>query len=225
MLHLLAQRARPEAESGGINVVGAVVDRMSDNAVVDFVAGSVTTSGGATERLAHAFQALVPQYDRQRQLLSLAHDEVATTELGQDATFEELWGRVESMLTSYSDDQFVSTDYGRELANARTRPVDVERTSDDPPERIAGWLATVSDGALRGLDHQLLLDLLRIEEDPVRWRDIADTVVTHADDLMRVGTSSRRWRWPNRSSPRGRSRPSTRGTRRRRWRGSGAARC
>jgi hypothetical protein len=187
MLQLLAQRARPEAESGGVNVVGAVVDRMPDQAVVDFVAGSVTTTGGATERLAHAFQALVPQHDKQRQLLSLAHEEVATTELGQDATFEELWERVETMLTSYSDDQFVSTDYGRELANARTRPTDVEQTSDDPPERIAAWLSTVSDGALRGLDHQLLLDLLSIEEDADRWRDIADTVLTHADDLIRVG--------------------------------------
>jgi hypothetical protein len=187
MLHLLAQRGRPEAESAGINIVGAVVDRMSDDAVVGFVAGSVTASAGATERLAHAFQALVPQYDRQRQLLALARDEVATTDLGQEATFEELWDRVESMLTSYSDDQFVSTDYGRELANARTRPTDVERTSDDPPERIAAWLSTVSDGALRGLDHQLLLDLLSIEQDPGRWRDIVETVVTHADDLVRVG--------------------------------------
>jgi HEAT repeat protein len=187
MLQLLAQRTRPEARSGDIDVVGAVVDRMGDEAVVDFVAGSVTTSRGATERLAHAFQSLVPQYERQRQLLSLAHDEVAGTELGQEATFEELWGRVESMLTSYSDDQFVSTEYGRELANARTRPVDVERASDDPPERIAVWLATVSDGALRSLDHQLLLDLLSIEEDAGRWRDVADTVVTHADDLIRVG--------------------------------------
>jgi hypothetical protein len=187
MLQLLAQRTRPDAESSGVNVVGAVVDRMSDEAVVDFVAASVTTTGGASERLAHAFQALVPQYDRQRQLLSLAHDEVSATELGQEATFEELWQRVETMLTSYSDEQFVSTEYGRELANARTRPIDVERTSDDPPERIAGWLSTVSDGALRGLDHQLLLDLLSIEEDAGRWRDIADTVVTHADDLIRVG--------------------------------------
>jgi hypothetical protein len=187
MLQLLAQRARPGAESSGINVVGAVVDGMSDRAVADFVAGSVKANAGATERLAHAFQALVPQYDRQRQLLSLARDEMASAELGHEATFEELWERVESMLTSYSDDQFVSTDYGRELAAARTRPVDVERTSDDPPERIAAWLATVSDAALRGLDQQLLLDLLSIEEDPGRWRDIANTVITHADDLVRVG--------------------------------------
>jgi hypothetical protein len=91
------------------------------------------------------------------------------------------------MLTSYSDKTFVSDEYGRELSSARAQAVDVERTSDDPPERVAAWLATVSDAALRGLDDQLLLDLLAIEADPLRWRDVADSVTTHAEDLVRVG--------------------------------------
>jgi hypothetical protein len=97
------------------------------------------------------------------------------------------------MLTSYSDESYVSTDYGRELTTARARAVDVERVSDDPPERVAGWLATVSDSALRTLDHQMLLDLLAIEEDPLRWRDIAQTVIAHADDLVRVGYFDPAW--------------------------------
>jgi hypothetical protein len=33
----------------------------------------------------------------------------------------------------------------------------------------------------------LLLDLTRIEEDPARWRDVADTVISHVEDLVRVG--------------------------------------
>ena len=193
MLDLLAQRPRPEAVSGGVNMVGALVDRMPDNSVVDFVAGSVQTERGATDRLAHAFQALVPERDRQRQLLALARDEVAQSEFGQEQSFAELWERVEGMLTSYSDANFVSTEYGRELSGARTRAVDVERTSDDPPERVAAWLATVSDTSLRTLDHQLLLDLLVIEEEAPRWRDIAETVVTHADDLVRVGHFDQAW--------------------------------
>lgn len=193
MLTLLAQRARPEAGSGGVDVVAAVVDRMTDTSVVTFVSGSVQSERGATDRLAHAFQALVPEMDRQRQLLALAHDEVARTDMGQEQSFDELWERVEGMLTSYSDKNFVSADYGRELSGARTRAIDVERTSDDPPERIAGWLGTVGDGALRGLDHQLLLDLLVIETNPLRWRDIAETVAGHADDLVRVGYFEQAW--------------------------------
>ena len=194
MMTLLAQQHRPEPGTNTAQLVGAVVDRMPDSAVVEFVAGSVRAEGGATDRLAHAFQALVPEMDRQRKLLALARDEVSASEMGEDESgFTELWGRVEGMLTSYSDANYVSADYGRELSSARTRAVDVERTSDDPPDRIAAWLSTVNDSALRGLDHQLLLDLLAIENNPLRWRDVAETVVAHADDLVRVGYFDQAW--------------------------------
>jgi hypothetical protein len=190
---LLGQRDRPPAIAGTTDVVGAMAERMSDESVAHVVAESVVAERGATGRLAHAFQALVPEHDRQRQLLALAEQEVASSELGQEASFTELWGNVEGMLTSYTDEAYVSSDYGRELSSARTRAVDVERISDDPPERMAGWLGTVSDLSLRNLDHQLLLDLLSIEEDPLRWRDVAKTVVSHADDLVRVGNFEQAW--------------------------------
>jgi HEAT repeat protein len=150
------------------------------------VSNSVIAERGATDRLAQAFHALVPDADRQRQLLSLAQPDVAASDLGQEAAFHDLWERVEAMLTSYSDDKFVSDAYARELSSARARAVDVEAASDDPPERVAAWLTTVADSALRGLDDLLLIDLLRIEEDGPRWRDIADTVISHAEDLVRV---------------------------------------
>ena len=121
---------------------------------------------------------------------------MAGSDLGREdrvADFKNLWHGVEEMLTSYTDARYVSDDYARELSHARTLPVDVERVSDDPPERIAAWLATVSDGALRSLDQSLLIDLLHIENDPSRWRDVADTVVTHAEDLVRVGHFDQAW--------------------------------
>ena len=187
MISLLAERSKPEAMAGGVNVVSALIENMNDASVAGFVADSVVAERGASERLAHAFRALVPELDRQRQLLALARDEAEAGLPGEDESFPELWQRVEGMLTSYTDARYVSDDYARELSHARTQPVDVERTSDDPPERVAGWLATVSDSALRNLDRELLGDLLTIEADPLRWRDIADTVVSHADDLVRVG--------------------------------------
>lgn len=193
MVALLSRREQPDARAGTIDVVKAMAERMPDAAVAQFVAGSVIAEAGATDRLAEAFQALVPERDRQRQLLALAEPEVAASELAEDQAFPELWESVEGMLTSYSDENFVSTAYGRELASARTRAVTVEATSDDPPERVAAWLATVDDGELRGLDHQLLLDLLVIEADPLRWRDIADMVSAHADDLVRTGALDEAW--------------------------------
>jgi HEAT repeat protein len=188
MLELLLRRAKPEAMAGNVDVVSAMVNRMSDGAVASFVSNSVISERGATDRLAQAFHTLVPDADRQRQLLSMAEPDVKASELGtEDGAFEELWKRVEAMLTSYSDEKFVSEGYARELSGARQKAIDVEAISDDPPERVQTWLSTVADSALRNLDHLLLADLLRIEEDGARWRDIAETVVSHAEDLIRVG--------------------------------------
>lgn len=197
MIALLSERKRPEAMAGSVNVVSALIESMSDSSVAGFVADSVVAERGASERLAHAFRSLVPEFDRQRQLLALAREEVAATEMAKEQSEEEfrgLWHGVEQMLTSYTDARYVSDDYARELSHARTLPMDVESVNDDPPERIAGWLATVSDSALRTLDQSLLTDLLKIENDASRWRDVADTVVTHADDLVRVGHFDPAWR-------------------------------
>ena len=193
MLSLLAARQRATARPGSPDVASAVLDRMSDSSVAQFVARSVVAERGATDRLAQAFQALVPDTERRRRLLALAEGEVSASELGEEGSYSELWQRVEGMLTSYSDKTFVSDEYGRELSTARAQAVDVDRISDDPPERMAAWLSTVSDAALRGLDHQLLADLLVIEPDPLRWRDVAETVMTHADDLVRVGHFDQAW--------------------------------
>jgi HEAT repeat protein len=187
MLELLVRRAKPEAMAGSVDVVNAMVHRMSDSAVAGFVSNSVIAERGPTDRLAQAFHALVPDTERQRQLLSLAESDVAGSELGQEAAFQDLWQKVEAMLTSYSDEKFVSDEYARELSGARARAVDVEATADDPPERVAEWLGTVADASLRSLDRLLLIDLLRVEEDGARWRDIAETVISHTEDLVRVG--------------------------------------
>jgi hypothetical protein len=196
MISLLSERKRPEAMAGSVNVVSALIESMNDSSIAGFVADAVVAERGASERLAHAFRSLVPEFDRQRQLLALAKEEVANSDMAREQDEEEfrgLWHGVEQMLTSYTDARYVSEDYARELSHARTLPVDVERVSDDPPERIAGWLSTVSDGALRTLDRSLLIDLLHIEGDPSRWRDVAETVVNHADDLVRVGHFDQAW--------------------------------
>src|SRR5207245_178613 len=86
-----------------------------------------------------------------------------------------------------SDSAFVSGAYAGELASARMRALDVERVSDDPPDRMAAWLGTVGASAVRVLDLTLLLDLLRIEEDPERWRELMNPIVTQIEDLLLLG--------------------------------------
>ena len=89
--------------------------------------------------------------------------------------------------TPYSDEPFVSRSYARELTRAHVQAIELERVSDDPPARLAAWLGTVSTTEVRRLDLRLVLDLLRIEEDPERREPLLVPVVALVDDLLLVG--------------------------------------
>jgi HEAT repeat protein len=187
MLELLSHRGPTDEPVDGPPIVGEIVRRMSDQTIAAFVARSVVKEGTSTQRLAEAFQALVPDHEQQRHLVGLAHDETAASSLGQLDGFESMWTNVSTMLTSYSDESYVSEAYGRELSGARTQAIEVDRVSDDPPERIAVWLDTVTGGAVRLLDLALLTDLLRIEDNDGGWRDLMRPVVAQIEDLLLVG--------------------------------------
>jgi len=179
MLALLGARQSPDAADA--EMAGALLERMTDETVASFVARSITAERGATERLARALEALVPDAGRKERILELAHEHAQQSELGQEQGFEQLWLSAADMLTSYSDASFVSNEYGRELTAARSQALEVERISDDPPDRIQTWLATVSESALRDLDLDLLRDLLRIEHDPAQWESMAAIVAGEID--------------------------------------------
>jgi HEAT repeat protein len=179
LLGLLAARKGGNAEEAAI--AASVVERMNGDTIASFVANSVAVDHGATERLAHAFEALVPESEQKEQLLELAEGKARATDFGREAAFDDLWHAAADMLTSYSDKKYVSDEYGRELSFARARAVEVERVSDDPPERVEQWLATITDSAQRELDMQLLLDLLRIEDDPLRWSALAAIVAAEVE--------------------------------------------
>jgi hypothetical protein len=175
MLAMLGLRQSPNAADA--QMANTLMERMSDQTVASFVARSVTAEKGATERLAHALEVLVPEAERKGRILELAHDEAQQSELGQEQGFEQLWQGAADMLTSYTDASFVSDEYGKELTAARSQALEVERVSDDPPERVNAWVATVSEPALQDLDLNLLRDLLRIEHDPSLWEGMAAIVV------------------------------------------------
>ena len=190
MVEFLSRGAAHEGESTETpELVSAVVSRMSEGTIAGFVARNVVEAQGtATDRLALAFQTLVRDGEQRQRLLTVAHDEVAATPLGQTDGFQEVWDHVaEKLLTSYSDKPFVSDDYGRELSGARTQALQVEQVSDDPPERIAVWKNSVATTALRALDMTLLLDLLRIEQDEDRWSMLMRPVISLVEDLLLVG--------------------------------------
>jgi hypothetical protein len=168
--------------------MGAVVSRMSDSTIAQFVSRNVIDSPTSTDRLALAFQTLVRGEEDRERLLALAQKDVAESPLGNTDGFESVWENVaEKLLTSYTDKSFVSDEYGRELSGARTRAIEVEQVNDDPPERLNAWLSTVATGVLRALDLTLVLDLLRIEEVDERWGELMTPVVALVEDLLLVG--------------------------------------
>jgi hypothetical protein len=185
LLVLLEERSAPEAPHAAL--AGSVVDRMTDRTIASFVANSVLTERGATERLALAFEALVPEAEKKERLLELAGDAARQTEAGGEAGFEELWQNAAAMLTSYSDEKYVSDAYARELSLARTQAVEVERVADDPPDRVRQWVSTVSEEAIRQLDLDLILDLVRLEDDPAQWADVAGIAAKEVERRAAIG--------------------------------------
>jgi HEAT repeat protein len=171
----------------GIDLPGEVRSRLSDQTVAEFVAQSVSRDQGATARLAQAFQALVPDEEKQGELLALAEREASNLPIGRQPEFPDLWKSAAEMMTTYSDSRFVSEEYGRELATARTHAVEVERVSDDPPERVNAWLSTLSPDAVRQLDHAVLLDLLALEQRPEAWQHVLESALKAIEQHVLTG--------------------------------------
>ena len=169
------------------DLVLQIASRMTDETLSSFVAKSVVSNGGATTRLAQAFQALAPDNSRRPGLLEMARTQAAGSTLGDNEGFDELWKNASDMLTSYNDEKFVSESYARKLSVARTQALEVERVSDDPPDRIGSWVTSIGAAEVRALDLRLLIDLLTIETDPEQWKTITNSVVGHIEDLLLVG--------------------------------------
>ena len=184
---MAALLSQPPDASDTPGLVDTIVSRMSDETIAHFVAQHALVGGTPMDRLAQAFHVLVPE-DRRERVLSLARTEASSSPGLDQSGFEQLWGGIaQKLLTSYSDKPFVSDQYGRELSRARTTAIDVERVGDDPPERLEAWLSTLAAGELRRLDHLLMLDLLRLEQDPERWATLMHPATALVNDQLLIG--------------------------------------
>lgn len=186
MVSLLSHRGAERGDAPA--VVDSVVSHMTDGTIAGFVARNALSESTSIERVAQAFHSLVRDTDHRERLLALAHDEASDSLLDSMPGFEGVWDQVaQKILTTYSDKPYVSEEYARELSSAHTKAIDVEQVTDDPPERMSAWLGTVSTSEVRKLDLTLVLDLLRIEEDPERWATLMRPVVALIEDLLLVG--------------------------------------
>ena len=170
-----------------LDLGGELQARLTDDLMGRFVADNVVRDRGATGRLAEAFHTLVPELTRKQSVLAQAAVRASQTPLAQDPQFENVWSGALEMLMQYSDADFVSKDYARELSAARGQALEVERASDDPPDRIQAWIDTLSTEEIRALDQQLILDLLRIEDRVDAWASVLDGAIARVEQLVLVG--------------------------------------
>ena len=186
MCGLVAARGG-DGDGSGTSARGAeaVLEHLDQDGKARFVATALTMEGSATARLREAFEALVPADDRRR-IASLA-EEMLPEAGAPPAELPRLRQELDNMVVSYDDRRFVGSAYARELTTARGRAEDLETAKPDPPERVELWLSTVSDSALRGLDLQVLTDLLAIDQDPSQFGVIAQQAASRIEELVRVG--------------------------------------
>src|SRR5687767_14277031 len=160
--------------------------RLTDDMISKFLVDNIVKDRGASNRLATAFQTLVPDPSKQQDILAAAAQQAAAM-FPDDPQFESVWTSSTEMLMSYSDAKFVTEDYARELTLAQSQALDVEKIGDDPPARIRAWLSTIAEQEIRKLDQRLLLDLLKLEKRPDAWSGVLDTAINDIDALVLVG--------------------------------------
>jgi hypothetical protein len=171
----------------GIDLPDEVRSRLSDHVVAEFVAHSISRDQNATERLVEAFQTLVPEREKHAELLAVAEQVVSNLPIARQPEFGNLWNSAVRMLTTYSDAKFVSDEYGKELATARAHAIEIEHLTDDPPDRIMAWLATIANDAVRDHEHQVVLDLLNIEIRPDAWHHVLESAVRSIEQYTLTG--------------------------------------
>ena len=176
-----------DGQPEGIDLAGELVARVDQEIIAKFVAAAVARDRHATARLAQAFQALVPDEGQRGRVLDMAADVVSQGPLGKEPRFDELWQQASDMLSSYTDEKYISQDYAADLTMARTIAVEMDRIGDDPPERVAAWVATVSDEQVRRLDQQVLGDLLVVETRRDEWRKVHTLALARIEQLVLVG--------------------------------------
>ena len=179
----------PPTPGGGaprMDLARELQTRLTDDMISKFLVDNIVKDRGASNRLATAFQTLVPDASKQQDILAAAAEQAAAM-FPDDPQFESVWSNSTEMLMSYSDAKFVSEGYARELTLAQSQAMAVDQIGDDPPARIRAWLSTIEPEKVRAVDQQLILDLLKIEKRADAWSGVLDSAINDIDALVLAG--------------------------------------
>jgi hypothetical protein len=171
---LIDRRGTAEAMVGTVDVVSALVDRMTNATVSTLLSRIMGEPGTGSASPVDLFTRLVPDADRRRVIVQGAHE----VTLAEDVAGQ--WANLERNLEAYSDPRFVSDAYLNELHSVQVRADRVRREASVPPELRAEWVRSIGDEAVRELDARLLEDLVRLETEHGRSRKVLEILQAHA---------------------------------------------
>jgi len=184
--HVMIQVLQSEpAEPGGADLVKSVAGAFDDARVAQLLATALALEGKASERLATIFNTIAPDENRKRRVLTLTRSLLSETDFGRAGQFQTLWTSMEELLVSYNDKAFVSDSYRSALDGVAVR-ADRMAAADLPPE-LAEWMDSLGQHNVRRLSVTMLIDLLAIEQEPDRTKQVADDMEALAEDLLMAG--------------------------------------
>ncbi len=184
--HVLMQVLQSEDDAkDGVSVVRGLTAAFDDAKVAQLLATALALEGKATDRLATVFNTIAPDPDRKRRVLTMTRHMLKESDFGRTGQFQTLWTSMEELLVSYDERPFVSDAYRAALDEVGVR---AERMAavDLPPE-LPEWIDTLGQQNVRSLSVIMLADLLNLEQDQQRARQVAEDMETLAEDLLMAG--------------------------------------
>jgi HEAT repeat protein len=184
--HVVIQALQQQDDpSAGIAVVSGLATAFDDTKVAQLLATALALDGKASDRLATIFNTIAPDEDRKRRVLTLTRSLLKESDFGKSGQFQALWTSMEELLISYDDKPFVSDRYRAALDGVGGR-ADRMGAGDLPPE-LPEWIDSLGQQNVRSLSVTMLIDLLTIERDQGRARQIAEDMEAVAEDLLMAG--------------------------------------
>jgi hypothetical protein len=179
---LLMRAIAEAAESGiGVDVTTAMGRWFDDDQVAHLLAQSLAAEGKASGRIAAALQTLTPDPSRRTRVLRLARTQARGVSGGDTTAFDAACQSLEQLLGGPGDSAFASAEYSASIDDTESRSYHLSLTT---PGQMDGWIRTVSSDSIRSQFTGVMLDLLVLEDDPVRLADTSRDTAALAEDLL-----------------------------------------
>jgi hypothetical protein len=184
--HVILQIMRAEDDpEESVQLMTGLAGAFDDAKLAQLLATALGADGQATASLAEVFDTIAPERDRKRCVLSMTRKLLDDTSFGQSKQFKTVWNSMEELCMAYNEDPFISDQYRMQLERAATRG-DVAAAKDLPDE-MPEWIESIGQQNVRKLSVALLIDLLRLEDDPVRAAEIVTDMTALSEDLLLSG--------------------------------------